>query len=404
MRILLVHNFYGSTAPSGENKVFEAEKAMLEKHGETVDVFTRHSDEIRGKGPMGLLKGALCTIGNPFAARALKKKIRAFKPDVVHFHNQFPLISPLALRAAHKCGVKVVMTLHNYRTVCAAGIPMRGNRVCDACFRKVKVNGEGERRKLSVLPAIKCRCYRGSLVATLPLAVNIWLYRHCWAKWVDTFIVLSEFQKKIMVECGFPAEKIVVKGNFIQEGAKVEVGGGQRKTQVVFVGRLSDEKGVETLVEARKELEKQSEVGAWRLIIVGDGDRRAAYEKLAEGLNIEFLGQKGHEEVLRLIAESRCVVQPSVCWETFGMVVAEGMSVGVPAVVSDIGALPDLVQGDECGEIFEAGNVDALAAAIVRLLSRADYDAVCEACKKRVHERYSEESNYRDLKKVYADA
>ena len=137
MKILLVHNYYGSSAPSGENKVFEAEKAMLEKHGHEVAVYTRHSDEIRGTGKIsperserrrrlnagwewgtvsriwGIVKGALCTVGNPFAARAVAKKCREFKPDVVHFHNTFPLISPLAVRTARtgevaaKVGVEV---------------------------------------------------------------------------------------------------------------------------------------------------------------------------------------------------------------------------------------------------------------------------------------------------------
>ena len=151
MRVLLVHNYYGSSAPSGENQVFEAERAMLQRHGVTVDCFVRHSDEIRIDRPKstfslftftfyffqkayGLLKGAVCTVANPFAARALKKKIREFRPDVVHFHNTFPLISPLAILAAKRSGAKVVMTLHNYRMVCAAGIPMRGGKVCRECF------------------------------------------------------------------------------------------------------------------------------------------------------------------------------------------------------------------------------------------------------------------------------
>ena len=238
MRILLVHNFYGSTAPSGENKVFEAERQMLDDHGEKVDVYLRHSDEIRVvstprstssffvhisylfQRAYALLKGALCTVGNPFAARALARKIREFKPDVVHFHNQFPLISPLAIRAAHKSGTKVVMTLHNYRTVCAAGVPARDGHVCTECFREEeswKRKEEGGQIKesvhcspstftCSVRPALRHRCYRDSLLATLPLAISIWLYRKCWAKWVDRFIVLSEFQKKVMTECGFSEE------------------------------------------------------------------------------------------------------------------------------------------------------------------------------------------------------
>ena len=240
MKILLVHNYYGSLAPSGENKVFEAEKAMLEKHGHEVAVYARHSDEIRcGKAIKriwGKIKGALCTVGNPFVARAVAKKCREFKPDVVHFHNTFPLISPLAVRAASKYA-PVVMTLHNYRMACAAGVPTRDGKVCSLCLDK-----------RCVCDGIKHRCYRGSLLATLPLALNIAIYRNLLPKWVARFIVLSDFQKRKMVEYGWPEEKIAVKGNFINRIERAERV--EKKDQIVYVGRLSKEKGVETLIKA----------------------------------------------------------------------------------------------------------------------------------------------------------
>ena len=247
MKILLVHNYYGSSAPSGENKVFEAEKAMLEKHGHEVAVYTRHSDEIRGTGNReqgtakklwGMVKGAMCTVGNPFAARAVAKKCMEFRPDVVHFHNTFPLISPLAVRAASKYA-PVVMTLHNYRTACAAGVPTRDGKICSLCLDKK-----------CVFDGIKHRCYRGSLAATLPLVINIALYRKLLPKWVSRFIVLSEFQQRKMVEYGWPEEKIVVKGNFVGRVERAEHV--EKKDQIVYVGRLSKEKGVETLIKAVK--------------------------------------------------------------------------------------------------------------------------------------------------------
>lgn len=125
---------------------------------------------------------------------------------------------PLAIRAAHRSGAKVVMTLHNYRAVCAAGVPTRNGKVCTECFRRSAHSAQGKKGNLSVWPAIRHRCYRGSLFATLPLALNIRLYRKSWAKWVDQFVVLSEFQKTVMEGCGFPAEKISVKGNFVPAG------------------------------------------------------------------------------------------------------------------------------------------------------------------------------------------
>ena len=294
MKILIVHNYYGSSAPSGENKVFEAERAMLEKRGHEVAVYARHSDEVRNGNVIarlwGMVKGALCTVGNPFAARAVARKCREFKPDVVHFHNTFPLISPLAVRAVSKYA-PVVMTLHNYRTACAAGVPTRDGKVCSLCLDKK-----------CVWDGVRHRCYRGSLLATLPLAVNIAVYRKLLPRWVKRFIVLSEFQKRKMVEYGWPEGKIVVRGNFVGSVAgegdfsrkdrvdrvagvggdfsrveRVETCRGEgrfgcvegegedfsrkehkdcvdgirrKKEQIVYVGRLSKEKGVETLIKA----------------------------------------------------------------------------------------------------------------------------------------------------------
>lgn len=245
-RVLLVHNFYGSSAPSGENQVFEAEKAMLERHGVAVRTFTRHSDEIRLGGAVrrafGMIKGAASAFANPFSARRLVRAIRDFAPDVVHFHNVFPLISPLTVRAAHRAGCKVVMTLHNYRTVCAAGIPMRGGKVCTDCFGG------------SVFPALRHRCYRKSLFATLPLALNVAFYRRRLTRWADAFIALSAFQRDKMVACGFPAEKVVVKPNFVAIGSEPVVPAASRTDEILYVGRLSPEKGVFTLVEAWRKL------------------------------------------------------------------------------------------------------------------------------------------------------
>lgn len=402
MRILLVHNYYGSSAPSGENKVFEAEKAMLEKHGHEVAVYTRHSDEIRGMenerwGMMrklwGMVKGAMCTVGNPCAARAVAKNCREFKPDVVHFHNTFPLISPLAVRAASKYA-PVVMTLHNYRTACTAGVPTRDSKVCSLCLDKK-----------CVFDGVKRRCYRGSLVATLPLAINITFYRRRLPKWVTKFIVLSEFQKRKMVEYGCPEEKIEVKGNFVSGGV-VSGGVEVKKNQIVYVGRLSKEKGVETLIKAFKILSASSVcsvVKNLKLIIVGDGVDRQELEGMAQGLNVEFVGQKPATETRRIVAESKALVSPSACWETFGLAAAEAMSVGTPSVVSNVGALPDIVQDGRFGEIFEAGNAETCAEAIKRLFSRPDYDEICAAAKHEAETKYSEEANYKRLMEIYGE-
>ena len=400
MRILLIHNYYGSSAPSGENKVFEAEKAMLEKRGHEVAVYTRHSDEIRGMGDerwgmgrklWGMMKGAMCTVGNPFAARAVAKKCREFKPDIVHFHNTFPLISPLAVRVASKYA-PVVMTLHNYRTACVAGVPTRDGKVCSLCLDKK-----------CVLDGVKHRCYRGSLSATLPLAINIALYRRRLPKWVTRFIVLSEFQKRKMVEYGWPEEKIETKGNFVNHVEHIDHV--EKKDQIVYVGRLSKEKGVETLLKAFKIILHAPTCSTWlnnlKLVIVGDGVDRAELEELANGLDVEFVGLKPGEEVRRLMSESKATVLPSEWWETFGLTVVESMLEGTPVVTSNLGALPEIVQEGLFGEVFEDGNAEACAAAIKRLLTRSDYGDMCVTAKHEAETKYSEGANYRRLMEIY---
>ena len=318
-RVLVVHNFYGSSAPSGENQVFESECAVLRRRGVEVRTFTRHSDEIRLGGAFrrawGVLKGAASVVANPFSAFRLARVLRAFRPDVVHFHNTFPLLSPLAVRAAHRAGCRVVLTLHNYRTVCAAGIPMRGGQVCTDCFGG------------SVGPALRHRCYRGSLAATLPLALNITLYRRALTRWVDAFVALSEFQRGKMVACGFPPEKVVVKPNFVELGDEPIVPAAERKDEVLYVGRLSPEKGVFTLVEAWRKL---AEIGR------GGVDN--------DSYLVVFLGLRQKAEVRERVRHARCVALPSEWYETFGLAVVEAMSSGTPVVVSDLGALKEIVR------------------------------------------------------------
>ena len=389
MKVLLVHNYYGSSAPSGENKVFEAERAMLEKHGHKVAAYTRHSDEIRKGSAIarlwGQIKGAMCTIGNPFSALAVAKMCREFKPDVVHFHNTFPLISPLAVWAASKYA-SVVMTLHNYRMVCAAGVPTRDGKVCALCLDK-----------RCVWDGVRHRCYRGSFFATLPLAINIALYRKRLAKWVSRFIVLSEFQKRKMVEYGWPEDKIVVKGNFINHAECAERL--EKKRQIVYVGRLSPEKGLPTLLSAWRMIGNDT---GCKLLLIGDGDNRFEYESLAVGLDVEFMGKQSNDVVREMMARSMAVVLPSECWEGMPITVLESFAEGVPCIVSDLGALPGYVRNGELGAVFKAGNAESLAAAIKRLLSRPDYDEICAAAKREAKNKCSEEANYRQLVDIYS--
>ena len=214
------------------------------------------------------------------------------------------------------------------------------------------------------------------------------------------------------MEYGWPEKKIVVKGNFIGEEPR-NTQNTRKKDQIVYVGRLSKEKGVETLIKAfgilygRLETPVQSTCSTWlknlKLVIVGDGVDRQELEEHAEGLNVEFLGLKPASIVRTVMAESKAAILPSECWETFGLTVVESMLEKTPVIVSDLGALPEIVKNGRFGEVFEAGNVEGCSAAIDRLLSRSDYDEMCAAAKREAEAKYSEEANYSRLLFIYRD-
>ena len=392
MKILLAHNYYGSAAPSGENQVFDAERALLRSRGHVIDEYVRHSDEIRNWGMAGAICGALATPWNPWSARAARVRTRKFVPDVVHVHNTFPLLSPSIFHAVGKHAARV-LTLHNYRLFCPAAIPMREGSVCTECL---------DRR--SVLPALKHGCYRGSRLATVPLAANVALHRWLgtWRHHVDAFIALSEFQKERMVEAGLPVGQVHVKPNFF-EGNPQPVPWVLRDNVVVFAGRLSEEKGVEHLVHAWL---------AWgetapELRILGDGPLRERLVSLVEcrgNKRIHFMGQITASDTARQIAHARLLVLPSIWFEGFPMVIREAFAFGTPVAVSDIGPLPSIVRSGISGLIFAPANPDSLLHAIKSSWGSGSLEQLGQGARAEFEAHYNENVNYECLMDIYARA
>jgi len=206
VKVLLVHGYYRSHAPSGEGRVFEEERDLLMRRGIEVETFTRHSDQMISRfGAAAPWIAAGSTLWNPLACRALRIKIQEFKPDVVHVHNVFPWISPGIFHNI-PAGTASVLTLHNYRILCPAAIPARAGRICTECIDK-----------RSSVPALRHGCYRHSRLATLPLALTVSLHRWLgtWSKKVDALIALTDFQREVLIKGGLPGARIHVKPNFI---------------------------------------------------------------------------------------------------------------------------------------------------------------------------------------------
>jgi glycosyltransferase involved in cell wall biosynthesis len=390
MKVLLVHNFYGSASPSGENQVFETEKVLLLQHGHDVAEFTRHSDEIRSTGAFGVLKGAFATPYNPFMAQAIQKKVELFKPDVVHVHNTFPLISPAIFRAIGNRMARV-LTLHNYRLFCPAAIPMRDGKVCTDCMDM-----------RSVWPSIQHGCYRNNRLATLPLAANVALHRALgtWQNEIDAFIAFTDFQRTTMIAAGLPGERVYVKPNYFP-GNPPMIPWAERGKYAVFAGRLSAEKGVQALVNAWL---------AWgadapELRIVGDGPLRTELEKAVAVSNIRFLGQLPSGESIRQIGNARMLLLPSECFEGFPMVIREAFALGTPAAVSNLGPLPSIVNSGVNGVVFEPSTPQSLLATVRQAWQTPGMlEQLGKGARVSFDKLYNEDTNYARLIEIYEAA
>jgi glycosyltransferase involved in cell wall biosynthesis len=394
MRVLTVHNFYGSAAPSGENAAYCGERDLLRGAGCEVLEFTRHSDEVRGRGLVGALRGGFATPWNPWSARALADEARRFRPDVVHVHNTFPLISPAAFHALADGEAAVVMTLHNFRTVCASAMLLREDRSCTLCL---------DRR--SVLPALRHACYRGSRVATAPLALSIALHRALgtWRRGVDAYVALTGFQRDVFRRAGFPGDALHVKPN-AYDTPLVPAAWPDRDGRVLFVGRIGREKGVMHLLEAWRRWGSD----APPLDVVGEGpELEAARRFVADhslSSTVRLRGSVDFTDVQSLMVGSRLLVVPSIWFEGYPMVIREAFALGVPVAASDLGSLADLVD-ESVGRRFRPGDPGDLLGVVRQLWSEAGALASMSVAARARYERHlAPIPNLERLMTIYAAA
>lgn len=395
MKILLVHNFYGSASPSGENTVYETEKKLLEEHGHEGSTFTRHSDEIRGQGAWGELKGGISTPWNIFSYYGLKKRLAIEKPDVLHVHNFFPLLSPAIFHAARDQATATVLTLHNYRLFCAAGIPMRDGKPCIDCLVQQ-----------SMLPALQHKCYRNSRMATLPMAAMIGLHRWLgtWRKHVDAFIALTTFQKDMMAAAGLPEHKIFIKPHFYP-APPTPLPWNDRKNRVIYIGRLSGEKGVSLLLDAWAKWGTDAPA----LDIIGDGPLLGELQDLVRRNGIDktitFSGQLSFHETQAKLAQAKLLILPSLCFEGFPMVIREAFALGVPVAASDLGSMPCIVNAGKDGVLFKPGDASHIYQTVKAIWQGQEQLAqMGKNARAEFEEKYSADANYQNLMDIYRQA
>ncbi|AZM87499.1 MULTISPECIES: glycosyltransferase [Streptomyces] len=352
MRVLVVHNRYASAQPSGENNVVDQEVELLRAAGHRVELFERRSDDI---GAMSLpAKAALPLLvpWHPGVRKELAARLRAVRPDVVHVHNVFPLLSPAVLAACADAGVPAVATLHNYTQVCPPGTLQRDGRPCTECVGATP------------LPAVRHGCYRGSRAATVPLAVSLSVNRRRWWSGVERFLCISAAQREVLVRAGMPAGRLAVKHNFVPEPGVRREGAGE---QLLYLGRLAQAKGVRLLMAAWDELAADGGVGV-PLVIAGTGPLEAEVTAWAAGRDdVRYAGLYDPEQCRRAVARSVAVLAPSTWLEAFGLVVVEAMAAGVPTVAAGHGAFTELVEDGVTGLLHRPGDSASLASCIRRI-------------------------------------
>ncbi|MFF0967472.1 glycosyltransferase [Streptomyces sp. NPDC003703] len=375
MRVLVVHNRYASAQPSGENRVVDQEVALLREAGHRIEVFERRSDDIAARSLPGKAAVPLLVPWNPAVRAELAARLRTARPDVVHIHNVFPLLSPAVLAACADTGVPAVATLHNYTQVCPPGTLHRDGRACTECVGSTP------------LPAVRHGCYRGSRLATVPLAVGMAVNRRRWWTGVERFFCISAAQREVLVRAGMPAGRLAVKHNFVPEPGVRRDGPGEH---LLYLGRLAETKGVRLLMAAWDEIAAGGGAGV-PLVIAGAGPLEREVTAWAAGRDdVRYAGLLDGDECRRTVARSVAVVAPSTWLEAFGLVVVEAMAAGVPAVAAAHGAFTELVEDGVTGLLHRPGEAASLASCLRRITAEgAPGEAMGRAARLRYEQGFS---------------
>lgn len=384
MRIVLVHNSY--QLPGGEDSVYRNERDLLTRRGHEVIEYRRSNDEVsRFVSPLALAKN---TIWASDTRTEFRNLLLREKPDVVHVHNTFVRISPSIYWACRDAGVPVVQTLHNYRLLCPGANLFREGRVCEECIAS------------GVWRGVRNACYRESRAATAVVAVMLATHRvlGTWSRLIDLYLVPTEFARRKFIAGGLPAEKIVVKPNFVDPDPGF--GNGER-TFALFVGRLSAEKGLHTLLNA------------WRLLplpiplkIIGDGPMRGELEDFVRRnqlSSVSFLGAQPWDQAMAAMKQARCLVFPSECYEgALPLTVVEAFACGAPVISSRLGAMQDLIVDDNTGIHFNPSDAQDLADKLARVWANRDELAgISHRARRQYETHYTAASSYEALLKTY---
>lgn len=376
-RILVAHNAYQHRG--GEDTVVEAEVALLRANGHEVEVYSRSNDDVGGMSSLALARN---TLWSDRTLRDMEGLTRRFRPGLIHAHNTFPLMSPSLYWAAARAGVPVVQTLHNFRLMCLNALFLREGRVCEDCTGQLPWRG------------VARACYRDSHVASAALAGMLTLHRSLgtYRNKVARYIALNDFCRGKFIEGGLPAERVVVKPNFVDFDAPEPA----PRSGFLSVGRLSTEKGISTLSRAVGMLPGVA------LRVAGDGPEAGLLEGVA---GVTRLGSLPGEVVRAEMSRAAALVVPSIWYENFPRTIVEAFACGLPVVASRIGALAEIVRDGETGLLFEPGNPRDLADRLAWAQANPDrMVGMGRKARAQYEAEFSAEVNYRRLIEIYEGA
>ncbi|TFW09550.1 glycosyltransferase [Oxalobacteraceae bacterium OM1] len=378
MKILVAHNAYQQRG--GEDAVVDAEVALLRAHGHAVEVYSQHNDALNG---MSKASAAVVTVWSRRSANEAAQVCERFKPDLIHVHNTFPLISPSLYWMAARRNIPLVQTLHNFRLLCPQAIFLREGRICEDCVGRLPWR------------AVTRKCYRESAaqsaVITGMLATHraLGTYRHR----ITRYIALNRFARDKYVEGGLPAERFRIKPNFVESVAQPEW---SARNGGLYVGRLSEEKGLDVLAKAHRLM------GGSDVEVIGSGP----LEPLArESFGAAYLGYQPLAQIMQRMLSARFLVLPSICYENSPRTIVEAFACGVPVIASRLGALPDIVSEGVTGLLFRPGDPADLADKLRWAREHPEeMAAMGRAARTEYDNKYTPERNYEQLIDIYEDA
>ena len=386
MRILFIHNKYKQYG--GEDVAVELEIAILIKKGH--DVRTIFYDNTSVKGLLSKILAGLRSIYNFSSAKEISKIILQFKPDVIHIHNLFFIASPSVIYAANRHKVPVILTLHNYRLICANALLMRNNEVCELCTQK----------KIP-LAGIKYKCYRNSATesALVTAITGFHKLRNTWENKVSAYITLNEFSRSKLLHSSLqvPEYKMITKPNFVPDPGEGSI---DREDFFLFAGRIAKEKGVQVLAKAFASMPE------YKIIIAGDGpERKLLQEEFGSYPNISFKGQMEKKQISEYMKKCKAFICPSIWYEGAPLTIIEAFATGTPVIASRLGSMAETITDGFNGLHFTAGDADDLCKKIELFIKETEQHSMFYKNARQTYlEKYHEDIHYNAILKIYDDA